>query len=538
MRRFPRILAFFVGLLLACLGLYSYCGRTGGETESEPTVSAPTEPVERDLAELQDRGEITMLTTTNATSYFVYRGDVMGFEYRLLRSFARAHDLILNVETVGSSSQLFERLARGDGDVVASQLTRPEDTPEPILFTDALYRSDPMLVQQVDPVADADLTEEAEELLEEGVPDLDEPVELPMRLIQKPGELRGDEVHVPGGTATHERVVELSDRLSGDVHVVEVRDELSHEALIQRVAAGEIELSAAPEAIAKLKQAYFTNVAVQPALGPPVEVAWAVRESSPRLHASLNAWLEKKKQQEVWETLYEKYFIDRRGYRERRRSRYLTSETSRLSEYDDLFRRHAEEIDWDWRLLASQSFQESRFKARAKSWAGARGLLQLMPATGRQFGVGDPYDPEDNVTAAVKFISWLEKYWRDKIPDVHDRLRIVLASYNAGHEHLQDARRLAAKYGDDRNAWEDVSFWLLQKSKRRYYTDPVVKYGFARGLEPVTYVDYILERYRHYVRFVDPDAPADPRIVPTAVASRGSGGSAGFSGPVAELAAR
>ncbi len=135
-------------------------------------------------------------------------------------------------------------------------------------------------------------------------------------------------------------------------------------------------------------------------------------------------------------------------------------------------RRHAPDIGWDWRLLAAQTFQESRFKNRAKSWAGAAGLLQLMPPTAREFGVTDVYNPDQNVAGAVRFLNWLNNYWDDIIVDESERLKFVLASYNTGHGHVQDARRLTAKNGGDDTVWEDVSYWLLQKSKPSVYRDP------------------------------------------------------------------
>jgi membrane-bound lytic murein transglycosylase F len=194
--------------------------------------------------------------------------------------------------------------------------------------------------------------------------------------------------------------------------------------------------------------------------------------------------------------------VDRGGYRERAASEYLASETGRLSEWDDVILRNATAIGWDWRLLASQVYQESLFDPRARSWAGAMGLLQLMPATAREMGVDDPYDPEQNVAGGARYLQWLENQWTSGVPDPEQRLRFILASYNVGRGHVQDAQRLAEKNGNDPLRWEHVSHWLLQKSKRDVFSDPVVRYGYARGLEPVTYVSKILDRYRHYQQFV------------------------------------
>nr|QEO74668.1 hypothetical protein [uncultured bacterium] len=183
-------------------------------------------------------------------------------------------------------------------------------------------------------------------------------------------------------------------------------------------------------------------------------------------------------------------------------SEYLTSTTGKLSEYDPLLKQYAVELNWDWRLLASQAFQESRFKPEVRSWAGATGLLQLMPRTAKEYGVTDALDPADNVKGAIKFLKALQQYWGKRIEDENERLKFILASYNAGAGHIEDAQRLTEKYGGNPEVWEDVAYWLLQKSTQQYSSDPVVKFGFCRGLEPVNYVSQILERFEHYKQFV------------------------------------
>src|SRR5690606_34748516 len=198
---------------------------------------------------------------------------------------------------------------------------------------------------------------------------------------------------------------------------------------------------------------------VTPALGPEHPITWAVRKNAPDLQRALNQWVAEHRDTERWRGLYTKYFVDRRAYRERAASEYLTAETGTLSAWDDLLRRNASTVGWDWRLLAAQTFQESRFEPRARSWAGAMGLLQIMPATARDLGIADPYDPEANVDGAVRYLRWLEEtYWADEIADPRERLKFILASYNAGAGHVMDAQRLARKYGDDPDVWRDVAF--------------------------------------------------------------------------------
>jgi membrane-bound lytic murein transglycosylase F len=242
-------------------------------------------------------------------------------------------------------------------------------------------------------------------------------------------------------------------------------------------------------------------------IGPEYRVAWAVRQNAPELLAVLNQWLAEQRQAGTLEELYNRYFIERRGQRARVDAEPLDEPVTQLSEFDGLLQQHAPSIGWDWRLLASLAFQESRFDPRARSWAGAQGLLQLMPGTARDLGVANPWDPAQNVDGGTRFLGELAERWEPRIPDPEERLRFVLASYNVGPGHVDDAQRLAEAHGGNPLIWDEVAYWLLQKSKREVYTHPVVRHGYARGLEPVTYVAKILERFQHYRQLVADDAP-------------------------------
>jgi membrane-bound lytic murein transglycosylase F len=195
----------------------------------------------------------------------------------------------------------------------------------------------------------------------------------------------------------------LSDEISGDVHIVELGEKMQDEALAQKVARGEVQFTVMQKNLADLKEVEFKNLKVRPILGAAHSVSWAVRRNSPELVKELNRWIEEKKEAGLFSAMYQKYFIDRRRYLERVTSEYLTSKTGKLSEFDALIKQHAAELKWDWRLLASQVFQESKFRPAARSWAGASGLLQLMPKTANEFGVTNALNPEDNVQGACKF---------------------------------------------------------------------------------------------------------------------------------------
>jgi membrane-bound lytic murein transglycosylase F len=328
-----------------------------------------------------------------------------------------------------------------------------------------------------------------------------QPVRIRARLVAEPSQLGGERVHLPQTSPYRPRLLELNDELTQDIEVVEV--DASTDRLIQQLSEGDIAFTVAAENVAALKAGEYTNLLVQPAVGPPQQVVWAVRTNAPALLARLDEWIAAKRKSGLLRVLYLKYFEDRRGFEKRAASRYLTAETGRLSPYDDLFREYARIPGWDWRLIASQAYQESRFDARARSWAGAAGLMQIMPATARELRV-NPGDPRQSVEGACRYLWKLDQRWKKIVPEP-ERQKFILASYNVGLGHVEDARRLAEKHGDDPDAWEDVAFWLIRKSKRAVYNDPVVRYGFARGTEPVAYVDLIFDRFEHYKAFVSPE---------------------------------
>ncbi len=185
-----------------------------------------------------------------------------------------------------------------------------------------------------------------------------------------------------------------------------------------------------------------------------------------------------------------------------------------ISEYDALFQRYSSVAHWDWRLLAAQCYQESTFDARAHSWAGACGLMQIMPSTADHLRLArsDIYNPEKNVAAAARYIVELTGLFSD-VDNASERIKFVLASYNGGNHHIRDAMALTRKHGGNPHRWSDVRVYVLRLSSPAYYNDPDVRYGYMRGSETVAYVDRILERWDYYrgVR-TTLSAPSSPSV--------------------------
>jgi membrane-bound lytic murein transglycosylase F len=210
------------------------------------------------------------------------------------------------------------------------------------------------------------------------------------------------------------------------------------------------------------------------------------------------------KSTEYYAVTYNKYFKNRYAYKRRVKSDLLSVKGNNISKYDELIKKYLTDLNWDWRIVASQMYQESQFNPNAKSWAGAVGLMQLLPSTGEMVGITNLYNPELNIQAGIKFLNYLESHWKETITDSLERIKFVLASYNIGLGHIEDAQRLSEKFGVNPNIWFDnVEYYLLKKSKPKYYNDEVVRNGYSRGIETVIYVKEILDRYEHYKKFFD-----------------------------------
>jgi membrane-bound lytic murein transglycosylase F len=482
--------------------------------DAAPAKAPVIPPINRDLPDIAAGGVLRVLVTFNSTGYFLYRGDTLGYEYELLTAFARDAKLRLEPLVVRDSRELFDDLNRGDGDLVAAQLSIPSPASAvAVAVTDSLYATAPVVVQRAGSSVAGATPTVAKALAREEKETAPSQMEVRARNVTTPAELAGQHVHLPLTSPYRERLVELNNELDHDIDVVEVDE--SSDRLIQRLAEGEIAFTVAAENVAALKSGEYTNLIIKPAIGPPEPVVWAVRQNAPQLLGQLNRWLAAKRKSGLLATLYRKYFLDRRAYTARTNSPYLTAETGTLSPYDDWFREYAKTPGWDWRLVAAQAFQESRFNPRARSWAGAQGLMQIMPKTARQLKV-NAADPRASIDAACRYLWTFDKAWKEAVSDEDERIKFILASYNVGLGHVQDAVRLAEKYGDNPHKWSDVAYWLIRKSKRSVFNDPVVKHGFARGTEPVAYVDQIIARWKNYRQFVKEEVPAEPTAAPPA----------------------
>ncbi len=228
-----------------------------------------------------------------------------------------------------------------------------------------------------------------------------------------------------------------------------------------------------------------------------LNVQWAVADDSKELADSLNSWFKPELFAEVKKE--ESYLLSSASVKRHVYAPFQNRQRGVISSYDNLFKKYAPTVRWDWRLMAAQCYQESCFDPKARSWAGARGLMQIMPSTAAELGLSMSaiHEPEPNIKAATKYIQDLTQKFSE-VPNFNERQLFVLAAYNGGYFHIQDAMALAQKNGKNPHKWKDVAYYVLALQQPQYYNDPIVKWGYMRGSETVNYVDRIRELYAQY----------------------------------------
>lgn len=440
-------------LLTACVGNRSH---------------APSERDLYDLPQIKDSGELVALTLYSSTSYFLYRGEPMGFQYELCEQFAQSLGLRLRIEVANNPAELVQKLFRKEGDIIAYNLAVTNEWKDSVLYCGEEMITHQVIVQRNGKGVLKDVTE-----------------------------LIGKEIYVKPGKHL-DRLVHLDKELGGGILIHEIpEDSITTEDLIAKVAQGEINYTICDNDIARLNRTYYPSLNINLQISFVQRSSWAVRKDEPLLAQAANEWYKANVKSRAYQASTKRYFeISKRVAH----GSILSIKDGKISHYDKLFRKYAKEINWDWKLLASLAYTESNFDTAAVSWAGAKGLMQLMPRTARAMGLpaSKELNPEENIKAAVKYIAAMEKSFAF-IKDSTERSSFILAAYNAGIGHVKDAMALAEKYGADPTLWKDnVEKYILLKSHEEYFNDPVCKNGYFRGTETYNFVREIKERHKIY----------------------------------------
>ncbi len=473
-------LTFFLSMIL--IGLVA-CNSPDAPSSVDP--EAPFPLVDRDLEDIKSSGVLRAIMVYSETSYFLYRGQPMGFEYELLTRLADHLDVELEIIPAYNLDELINMLNRGEGDLIAHGLTITKPRKQYIDFTNYLYLTKQVLVQR-----------KPENWRQQKLHEIEQ------ALVGDPIELIEDTVSVRLASSYYDRLKNLEQEIGGNIYIDTLPGALSTGRIIKKVVNGELEYTVADDNIAEINSAYFPILDVSTPISFSQRAAWAVRKNAPELRAALNGWIKDIRKTSDYYVIYNRYFKDKREFRARVESEFYSEAGGKISQYDSVVQQFSDSLGWDWRFLSALIYQESQFNPSATSWAKAKGLMQLMPATARELGVTNRSNPTQNLKGGTAYLQELYDSW-GSIADSVQRVKFTLASYNCGYQHVVDAQELAEKYGKDPGVWdENVEAFVQKLSFPKYYNDPVVDYGYVRGIEPVTYVDQIFKRFEHYRQLI------------------------------------
>ena len=413
-------------------------------------------------------------TIYSPTSFFILRGDTLGYEYERISDFAADKGIALEVTVAGNMRELIDMLREEKIDVAAVEIPQTAEYKALVLGCGATNETTQVLVQ---PSGDS--------------------------LITDVTQLIGREVTVVKGSRYEARLRNLDNEVGGGIVIRALEnDTLLSEDLVDMVAAGSLPLTIIDSDLALLSKTYNPNIDISLQVSFPQRSSWAVALDHKWLADSIDAWASSPEVERFSKAVKRRYF-ELSKIPESDTISYRPIKGDVISPYDNLFRKYAPVAGVEWQMLAAICSVESGFKSDARSWAGARGIMQVMPSTGRAFGVSESElnDPEKNVEVAAKSLARIDEYLQPFVADSTERVRFVLASYNAGIGHIQDAIALAKKHGHNPQLWYDnVETAALMKSNPQFYNDPVCRYGYFRARETVAYVKKVETAYHNYRR--------------------------------------
>lgn len=427
------------------------------------------EIINNDFERILSKGELTIITMNSSTSYFIYKEEPMGYDYDMAQDFCNEFGLTLKVKVAENATRLVEMLNEGEGDLIAYELPITNEMKDSLIYCGLEQVSHQVLVQK----ANIDDT-----------------------LLTDVTDLIGKEVYVTNNSKYQQRILNLDSELGGGIIIKGLdKDTVTTEDLIDMVANGNIPYTVSDEYIAKLNKTYYKNIDISLQVSFDQRSSWAVRKNSPYLAEALNKWFADKDNTPIYKGIIKKYFeLSKQPFD----GEYNIPEKlpkGTVSVYDDLFKKHAKGTIYDWQFLAAVSYHESRFQNNLTSWAGASGIMGLMPRTAKSLGLRseDRMDPDLSIGAAVELLNRLNKIFQN-VEDRQERIKFILAAYNGGNGHINDAQALAKKYGADPYMWEgNVKKYVELKSNPEYYNDSVCKSGYFRGGETIQYVDNVLK---------------------------------------------
>ncbi|MFO7753471.1 MAG: membrane-bound lytic murein transglycosylase MltF [Desulfobacteraceae bacterium] len=412
------------------------------------------------LERIRHKGRIRLLTTNSANSYYLYRGAPAGFEYELASEFADSLGVDLDIITPGWNS-LFYCLEQGQGDFIASGITITPERQRRVEFSIPYMTIQQRLIHHK---------------LIFGADDIQD--------------LEGRTIHVRRGTSYHNRLEELKQMGIGLSFVL--HDNLPTEELIRMVSERRIKFTVADTNIALLNRRYYPDIRIGIPIQGKQSLAWAVKKSDTDLLRKMNLFLLNIRNNGRLESIYDKYYGNLNKFDYFDVKKFHERINTRLPRYRDFIRKESEKHGLDWLLVTAVIYQESHFNPKARSFTNVRGLMQVTMDTAREMGIDNRLNPFQSIKAGIKYLKKMFNRFED-IDNRHQRMQFALASYNIGYGHIRDVRKIARERGLDPNEWENIKAILPLLTQRKIYKK--TEHGYARGREPIRYVDRIMTYY-------------------------------------------
>ena len=434
---------------------------------SRPAIIIPEDtPMDKIL----HRKSLKISFLHNTTDFYVYQGITRGFHYELAQTFADYLNVDLKlVEINNNIDTAIKHLKNGKYDLLAMSLTQTPERKELLQFSHPLFQTSEVLIQNKK-----------------------------NKLIRHLEELDGKKVIVPTSFSPYMNTLKhIQDSLNIKIEITE-KDHVFNEDLLNLVNNGEIEYTIIDRNIAEVASSSMKNIDYSLVVNDHTSISWAVDTKAEQLKDEINNWLKTIQQEDFFHFLYKRYFNPGRsvpGYH----SLYQFLRHESTIPYESIIQKESQRINWDWRLLAALIYTESGFDEYAESTAGAYGLMQIIPETAEHYDVYDYFQADSNIYVGVSYLKYLNKYLTPYVPQEEERIKFVLASYNAGLGHILDAIRLSKKYGKNPQIWEkNVDFFIRHKNEEKYFQDSLSHNGYCNGPQTYEYVKRVLSIYDNY----------------------------------------
>lgn len=409
------------------------------------------------IDEIKSKGELTVITRNAPTTYYQGRDGLSGFEYDLIHQFAQHLNVTVKIIVKENTSDILAALQNGEGVIAAAGLTKTNKRKQDFLFGPSYQ----MVEQQLVCRRGDEIPKSVQDLV-------------------------NVDIWVTANTSYVDTLNDLKSQLP-ELRWQESM-EFDTEQLLERVWLKEIGCTIADSNIVAINRRYYPELVVAFDLTEAEKLVWLLPSDAVNLQAELHNWLMGLRRDGELNSIIDRYY----GYAELfdyvDLKRFSHRVKKRLPQFESFFKAAAEKHELSWTLLAAQSYQESHWRPKAKSPTGVRGMMMLTLNTARDLGIKSRLNAEMSIHGGAKYLSQL----RDRLPETinePDRTWFALAAYNVGMGHLYDARQLAEELGKNKDKWRDVSEVLPLLSQKKYYKN--LKYGYARGSEPVLYVQRI-----------------------------------------------